>query len=108
MKKKDFNRFPKMRSDGLANSKQAAQADRILASQLGGIGLCGRVICCSKWLKSAHELKVSIKMAKEQKLSLSPENLNGYCNHMKCCLSFEAKEEEIQKTFSNDENKENP
>lgn len=108
MKKDSFKKFPPLRNDGLANSKQAAQADRILASQLGGIGLCGRVICCSKWLKSAQDLKVSIRMAKEQKLSLSPENLNGYCNHMKCCLAFEAQAEKAQTKSENDENKETP
>lgn len=64
--------------------------ERFLASKIGGFGVCGRPICCAKWLTNAPDLKVSINMAKAQHISLAPENLNGYCCHMKCCLAFEA------------------
>jgi cell fate regulator YaaT (PSP1 superfamily) len=53
----------------------------------GGVGPCGRELCCSSWL---HEFQaVSVKMAKEQGLSLNPSKLAGMCGRLKCCLRYE-------------------
>jgi cell fate regulator YaaT (PSP1 superfamily) len=53
----------------------------------GGVGPCGRELCCSSWL---HEFQaVSVKMAKEQGLSLNPAKLAGMCGRLKCCLRYE-------------------
>lgn len=81
-------RDPARASEG-ALLRAATAADRTLAQQIGGFGLCGRPVCCARWLAGAADHKVSIKMAKAQKISLSPENLNGYCCRLKCCLAFE-------------------
>ncbi|MFN8059835.1 MAG: regulatory iron-sulfur-containing complex subunit RicT [Vicinamibacterales bacterium] len=57
------------------------------ARMLGGYGSCGRPLCCTTWL---HQFEpVSIKMAKEQKLSLNPSKLSGLCGRLKCCLRYE-------------------
>lgn len=59
------------------------------ARMLGGIGVCGRPLCCSKWL---HQFQpVSIKMAKQQNLSLNPAKISGTCGRLMCCLNFENK-----------------
>jgi cell fate regulator YaaT (PSP1 superfamily) len=59
------------------------------AKMLGGIGICGRPLCCSKWL---HDFQpVSIKMAKQQNLSLNPTKISGTCGRLMCCLNFEDK-----------------
>lgn len=57
------------------------------ARMLGGYGPCGRPLCCTTWLSSFEP--VSIKMAKQQRLSLSPSKLSGVCGRLKCCLRFE-------------------
>jgi len=54
---------------------------------VGGIGPCGRVLCCSSWMRSFGP--VSIKMAKAQDLSLKPSKLAGMCGRLKCCLRYE-------------------
>lgn len=54
---------------------------------LGGIGTCGREICCSRFLYNFD--RVSIKMAKEQNMSLNPEKISGLCGRLMCCLAFE-------------------
>lgn len=59
------------------------------AKMLGGIGICGRPLCCSKWLYDFHP--VSIKMAKQQNLSLNPSKISGTCGRLMCCLNFEDK-----------------
>ena len=59
------------------------------ARMLGGIGICGRPLCCSKWLSDFHP--VSIKMAKQQNLSLNPTKISGTCGRLMCCLNFEDK-----------------
>src|SRR5690606_35419815 len=50
-------------------------------------GLCGRELCCSSWLGEFQP--VSIRMAKDQRLSLNPSKLTGQCGRLKCCLKFE-------------------
>jgi len=57
------------------------------ARLLGGYGACGRPLCCTTWLQSFEP--VSIKMAKQQHLSLNPSKLSGLCGRLKCCLRYE-------------------
>jgi cell fate regulator YaaT (PSP1 superfamily) len=57
------------------------------AKMIGGYGPCGRPLCCSTWLKGFAP--VSIKMAKQQQLSLNPSKLSGQCGRLKCCLRYE-------------------
>ena len=57
------------------------------AKMLGGLGICGRPFCCSTFLNDFHS--VSIKMAKEQGLSLSPGKISGCCGRLMCCLKYE-------------------
>ncbi len=54
---------------------------------LGGIGCCGRELCCSSFIKNFAP--VSIKMAKEQDLPLNPSKISGICNRLLCCLTYE-------------------
>ncbi|MEY4480436.1 MAG: hypothetical protein RLZZ267_1114 [Bacillota bacterium] len=57
------------------------------AKMLGGIGPCGRPLCCSTWLGDFEP--VSIKMAKDQNLSLNPTKISGICGRLMCCLKYE-------------------
>ena len=57
------------------------------AKVLGGYGICGRPLCCSKYLKDFG--KVSLKMAKNQGLSLNPNGITGCCGRLMCCLQYE-------------------
>lgn len=57
------------------------------AKMLGGIGACGRVLCCHSFLGDFDP--VSIKMAKEQSLSLNPAKISGICGRLMCCLKYE-------------------
>jgi cell fate regulator YaaT (PSP1 superfamily) len=57
------------------------------AARLGGIGSCGRELCCSTWLTDFR--KVNTSAARYQQLSLSPQKLQGQCGRLKCCLNFE-------------------
>jgi len=57
------------------------------AKMLGGIGICGRQLCCKSFLSDFHP--VSIKMAKEQSLSLNPTKISGCCGRLMCCLKYE-------------------
>src|SRR5699024_8880411 len=57
------------------------------AKMLGGIGPCGRIICCSSFLGDFEP--VSIKMAKDQNLSLNPTKISGACGRLMCCLKYE-------------------
>ncbi len=68
------------------------------AKLLGGLGACGRALCCSGFL--ADFAQVSIKMAKEQNLSLNSNKISGTCGRLMCCLRYEndTYEQEIRKT----------
>mgnify|MGYP002552913193 FL=1 len=68
------------------------------AKMLGGIGICGRPLCCSTYLGEFEP--VSIKMAKEQSLSLNPTKISGTCGRLMCCLKNEqeAYEDLIRRT----------
>jgi cell fate regulator YaaT (PSP1 superfamily) len=57
------------------------------ARMLGGYGPCGRPLCCTTWLQAFEP--ISIRMAKQQHLSLSPSKLSGMCGRLKCCLRYE-------------------
>ncbi|MCF6095145.1 stage 0 sporulation family protein [Microaerobacter geothermalis] len=58
------------------------------AKMLGGIGPCGRILCCSSFLGDFEP--VSIKMAKDQNLSLNPTKISGLCGRLMCCLKYES------------------
>ncbi len=68
------------------------------AKLLGGLGICGRVFCCNSFLSDFAQ--VSIKMAKDQNLSLNSAKISGTCGRLICCLKYEndVYEEEIKKT----------
>ncbi len=57
------------------------------AARLGGLGSCGRELCCSSWLTNFQS--VSTSTARTQQLSLNPQKLAGMCGKLKCCLNFE-------------------
>lgn len=58
------------------------------AKMLGGIGSCGRILCCKNFLGEFEP--VSIRMAKEQNLSLNPTKISGICGRLMCCLKYES------------------
>ncbi len=58
------------------------------AKMMGGLGPCGRILCCSMFLGDFEP--VSIRMAKEQNLSLNPTKISGICSRLMCCLRFES------------------
>lgn len=57
------------------------------AKEIGGIGPCGRLLCCSSFLKNFDS--VTISMAKNQNVSLNPSKINGVCGRLLCCLKYE-------------------
>jgi cell fate regulator YaaT (PSP1 superfamily) len=57
------------------------------AKIVGGLGVCGRELCCSTWLREFKP--ISMKMAKRQNLSLNPSKISGQCGRLLCCLSYE-------------------
>ena len=74
---KEFRVRIEMRQVGIRNQ----------AKMCGGLGRCGRVTCCSSFINNFEP--VSIKMAKEQGLSLNPTKISGLCGRLMCCLTFE-------------------
>jgi cell fate regulator YaaT (PSP1 superfamily) len=65
------------------------------AKMVGGLGTCGRELCCASFLKGFAP--VSIKMAKEQSLSLNPTKISGMCGRLMCCLNYEFASYELAK-----------
>ncbi|MCF6184090.1 MAG: hypothetical protein L3J56_05605, partial [Bacteroidales bacterium] len=57
------------------------------AGRIGGIGSCGRELCCSSWMNDFNS--VTTDTAREQQLSMNPQKLAGQCGKLKCCLNFE-------------------
>ncbi|GEM_PF-1828706 len=57
------------------------------SKMVGGIGICGRELCCASWLRDFQP--VSVKMAKEQNLALNPNKISGQCGRLLCCLDYE-------------------
>ncbi len=76
---KEFRIRIEMRQVGIRNQ----------AKMCGGLGRCGRELCCSSFLERFEP--VSIRMAKEQGLSLNPTKISGQCGRLMCCLTFENK-----------------
>jgi cell fate regulator YaaT (PSP1 superfamily) len=60
------------------------------AKEIGGIGPCGRILCCNTFLNDFNS--VSINMAKNQNISLNPTKINGLCGRLLCCLTYEDEE----------------
>ncbi len=60
---------------------------RDASKMIGGVGPCGRELCCSSWLQKFEP--VSIRMAKTQNLSLNPQKVSGVCGRLMCCLAYE-------------------
>lgn len=60
---------------------------RDAARLVGGMGVCGRSLCCRSWLKDFAV--VSVKMAKTQRIALNPGSISGMCGRLKCCLRYE-------------------
>lgn len=78
------------------------------SKSIGSIGVCGRSLCCSQWLDEF--VPVSIKMAKEQGLSLNPSKISGACGRLMCCLKYEQDvyEELIREMPRNDQRVKTP
>jgi cell fate regulator YaaT (PSP1 superfamily) len=57
------------------------------ARRLGGVGICGRLLCCSTFLTELEP--ITMRMAKDQNITLSPVKISGVCGRLLCCLSFE-------------------
>ena len=96
-----FNFYADQRVDFREMAKRLAQVyktrielrqigARDKASDIGGIGMCGRVLCC----RGCHKVSQSItmNMAKNQNLALNPSKINGACGRLLCCLSYEDSE----------------
>ena len=68
--------------------------------RIGGNGVCGRELCCCTFLSDFEP--VSIKMAKEQNISLTPSKISGNCGRLMCCLKYESNvyEEKLDKLLS--------
>lgn len=60
---------------------------RDAAKAVGGMGVCGRSLCCKSWIKDFDV--VTVKMAKTQRLALNPAAISGMCGRLKCCLRYE-------------------
>jgi cell fate regulator YaaT (PSP1 superfamily) len=91
-----FSAPERMESEGLTRELSAEMNCRVVLHQvgsrdearlLGGVGKCGRTLCCSTWLPMFPE--VNMGMAKTQDLSLNPSKVSGVCGRLLCCLSYE-------------------
>ncbi|MDR0984956.1 MAG: hypothetical protein LBL53_00445 [Endomicrobium sp.] len=86
----DFRKFVKELGYLLKTRIQMVQVGiRDEAKIIGGIGICGKILCCQSFLKSFDS--ITINMAKRQGLSLNTTKLSGCCGRLKCCISFEKK-----------------
>jgi len=84
----DFRELIKLLAKELSTRIEMRQIGyRQEAARLGGIGSCGRELCCSTWLTDFRS--VTTQAAKYQQLSLNPSKLTGQCGKLKCCLNFE-------------------
>ncbi len=84
----DFRELIKVMADSFKIRIEMRQIGaRQEAGRLGGIGACGRELCCSTWLSDFRS--VSTSAARYQQLSLNPQKLAGQCGKLKCCLNFE-------------------
>ena len=76
------------------------------AKMVGGIGGCGRELCCSSWMNEFHP--ISMRMAKAQNLSLNPSKISGQCGRLLCCLSYENEQYEAMRKKARQEAKPRP
>lgn len=76
------------------------------AKMVGGIGGCGRELCCSSWMNEFHP--ISMRMAKAQNLSLNPSKISGQCGRLLCCLSYENEQYEAMRKKARQEAKTKP
>lgn len=84
----DFRQLVKDLSRRYATKVRMRQlGPRDEAGELGGIGICGRTLCCSTWMSDFRP--ISIQMAKRQNLSLNPSKISGQCGRLLCCLAYE-------------------
>ena len=84
----DFRQLVKDLSQSLSTRIDLRQIGvRDETAILGGLGTCGQVLCCKRFLKQFDS--INVKMAKEQDLSLNPVNISGMCGRLKCCLKYE-------------------
>jgi cell fate regulator YaaT (PSP1 superfamily) len=94
----DFRELVKDLASALRTRVELRQIGvRDQAKLTGGIGPCGRALCCSSFLNDF--LPVSIKMAKDQNLSLNPTKISGTCGRLLCCLRFECEHYEATKNM---------
>lgn len=98
-KRVDFRKLVKMLVKQLGVRIEMRQVGiRNQAKMCGGIGRCGREICCSTFIEKFET--VSIRMAKSQSLSLNPTKISGLCGRLMCCLNYEYKTyQNLQKKF---------
>lgn len=73
------------------------------AKMVGGIGGCGRELCCSSWMNEFRP--ISMRMAKSQNLSLNPSKISGQCGRLLCCLSYENEQYEAMRKKARQEAK---
>jgi cell fate regulator YaaT (PSP1 superfamily) len=84
----DFRPLLRELSDALRCRVHLRQVgDREAAKLAGGVGRCGRALCCATWMTRFES--VGVRMAKEQQLPISAEGLAGACGRLRCCLRFE-------------------
>ncbi len=84
----DYRQFLKDLSAELKTHIEMRQVGvRDVAARVGGLGWCGRALCCSTWMKRFDA--VTVKMAKQQAVPLNPASISGHCGRLKCCLRFE-------------------
>jgi len=84
----DFRELIKLLADELKIRIEMRQIGmRQEASRLGGLGSCGRELCCATWISNFHS--VSTAAARVQQLSSNPQKLAGQCSKLKCCLNYE-------------------
>lgn len=95
----DFRELVKLLAGALKTRIELRQVGvRDEARMMGGIGVCGRTLCCSTFLSDFTP--VSIKMSREQSLSLNPAKISGNCGRLMCCLKYEQESyEELLKYF---------
>lgn len=92
----DYREFLKEISGELKTHVEMRQIGvRDASGRVGGMGTCGRRLCCSSWLKKFEA--VGVKMAKQQRLALNPSTISGMCSRLKCCLRYE---QELYREFS--------
>ncbi len=84
----DFRELVKVLSGKYKSRIEMRQiGNRDETKQIGAIGVCGKVVCCKQFLSDFD--KVSIKMAKNQNISLNPNKINGMCGRLLCCFKYE-------------------